>query len=391
LRDQLRDQQRRKNVPHVPAKRASEFRAEAAPKTDTTAPLSLAPRSSNPFDPETLPQGAVLPYADPLGGDAPEVVRAEPKPAPREEASLAPPPNKGAQATPAPRATAPSSIPPLNEVQKAPAPAPTAAFERRTVPRALQPAAPKEEPGILQSLATAVGIGDGDDAEGALGGDDKTISRQMPVMNLRPPLADIQLTIGKSVATEARQLPRGLAEPDPCIRRSSGSVIFCVVPVDWPAPVDAAFSITTYLYQGPRAIARYDGGKASHYHALFSSSQFRDVVDYFTRRFGPPTDEWKRSISPFDRPRQPNPTFVWRSRDSRTNQVTILEVRQFDDTRNVFPDMDHGAVRLYKSGAQRVFPVITGLDIMGIDWAARSDHTDGTDGRATANTIRSRR
>jgi hypothetical protein len=49
--------------------------------------------------------------------------------------------------------------------------------------------------------------------------------------------------------------------------------------------------------------------------------------------------------------------------------------------------MEHGAVRLYAAGAQRVFPVITGMDLMGIEWAARSDHAKDTIDPALANTI----
>lgn len=347
-------------------------------------PRGLSPRSPNPFDPESLPQGAVLPYADPVAGDAPEVAPLPPAAGRPQVVAAAPVVVAPAPAVPPPTAASMPSDP-------------TAAFERRLVSRPTPPAKKeKEDGGILSSLASAVGVPDiedesASDRTGEPGDPEKILSRKMPVLNLRPPLADVPLTLGASVAIEQRQLPRGLAEPDPCIRRTGGAVMFCVVPIDWPTGIDRAFSITTYLYQGSRAIARYDAGKASHYHALFASHQYKDIVAYFANRYGPPTDEWKRSISPFDQPRQPNPTLVWRSRDSRTNQVTVLEVRQFDDTRNVFPDMDHGAVRLYKSGAQRVFPVITGIDIMGIDWAARSDHTDGADGRALANTIRSRR
>ena len=358
----------------------------------------------NPFDPDNMPQGSVLPLTDPLAGNAPEIARpkvlaetAEEKLAmAAQEADLRETLRQSAapQRTPKPAAsTVVLDVPPMPDSAK-PA-SPTAMFERRAPQPPLsavtKPAA-KSEDGVLKNLASAVGIVSNDDElpsdDAARGGSERITSNRMPVLSLRGPLKDIPLTLGNSVATDQKPLPRGVAEPDPCIKRSGGTLQFCVVPVDWHPRVDPAFSLTTYLYQDSRAIARYDAGKATHYHTLFSSLAYDDVVKYFTAKYGPPTDEWKRSIAPFDQPRQPNPTLVWRSKDSRTNKVTILEVRRYDDTRNVFPDMEHGAVRLYLAGAQRVFPVISGMDLMGIDWAARSDHTDNPNDPALANTIR---
>lgn len=202
-------------------------------------------------------------------------------------------------------------------------------------------------------------------------------ARSMPLNRLRKPLTNVVLTLGDSVATGQSKLPRGIAEPDACIRKRRGAVSFCIVPVDWPRSIENAFAVNTMLYQGTRAIARYDGGKANHYHALFDSQDYAQIVDFLKKRYGPPTDIWKRVIAPFDKPRQPNPTYVWRSRDTETDKVTILEVRKFDDARAIFPDTEHGAIRLYGAGGPPVFPVITALDIMKIEWAARSDHIDG--------------
>jgi len=205
----------------------------------------------------------------------------------------------------------------------------------------------------------------------------RRVARAMPLNRLRKPLTNVLLTLGDSVTTGQPKLPRGIAEPDACVRKRHGSISFCVVPVDWPRIIENAFSVNTMLYQGTRAIARYDGGRANHYHALFDSGDYGQIVSFLKKRYGPPTDIWKRVIAPFDQPRQPNPTYVWRSRDTETDTVTILEIRKFDDARAIFPDTEHGAIRLYRAGGPPVFPVITALDIMKIEWAARSDHIDG--------------
>ncbi|MDC0196220.1 ankyrin repeat domain-containing protein [Gammaproteobacteria bacterium] len=212
-------------------------------------------------------------------------------------------------------------------------------------------------------------------------------SVSMPLTRLRKPLKNILLTMGNSMTTGQSKLPHGIAEPDPCIEKRRGEISFCIVPIDWPQEIESAFVINTSLYQGTRAIARYDRGKATHFHVLYKSIFHNEIINFVKHRYGLPTANWKRTIAPFGKPRQPNPTLVWRSHNINKNEVTILEIRKFDDSRTVFPDTKHGAIRLYIAGGPPVFPVVTAHDIMSIDWAARSDHLD--DGFPTlAKTIR---
>ena len=210
----------------------------------------------------------------------------------------------------------------------------------------------------------------------------------MPLTRLRKPLKNISLTLGNSVTTGQSKVPHGIAEPNPCIQKRRGKISFCIIPIDWPQKIENAFSINTSLYQGTRAIARYDENKATHFHVLYRSAAQSKIIDLIIERYGPPTETWKRTIAPFGKPRQSNPTYIWRSHDIKLNQVTILEVRKFDDSRTVFPDTKHGAIRLYIAGGPPVFPIVTAHDIMSIDWAARSDHHFENGLPALARTIR---
>ena len=211
----------------------------------------------------------------------------------------------------------------------------------------------------------------------------------MPLTRLNKPLKNISLILGNSITTGQTKLPLGIAEPNPCIQKRRGKISFCIVPIDWPPRIENSFAINTSLYQGSRAIARYDKDKATHFHVLYTSKDHNKIIDFMKKRYGPPTDIWNRMIAPFGKPRQPNPTYVWRSLDTEINEITIIEVRKFDDTRTVFPDIEHGAIRLYTAGGPPVFPVVTAHDIMSIDWAARSDHLE--DGSPVmARTIRVR-
>ena len=224
-------------------------------------------------------------------------------------------------------------------------------------------------------------LNQGDDRRGA------AVSRHgrpaQPIKRLRAPLRDAFFTLGRSVTIGQPPPTQGAGEPNACISKP-GRRAFCVVPVDWPGEVEGAFLVNTILYRGARALARYDRGAASHFHVLFRSDDQAKVSAFLTKRYGGPTDEWKRVIAPVGEPRRANPTFAWRSRNTKTKLMTILEMRKFDDSRNVVPDTEHGVVRLYVAGGPPVFPAVSALDIMSIDWAARSGHNDAAPPRANS-------
>ncbi len=337
---------------------------EEKPEVEISEPAKPVQRIQR-IQVQAQPQLTLLPQNSPAGFETRSVatkVKAPPvevavaaptiKPSPRIEIPVATPP-------PSPKATAPSIMERVKEV---------------LLPGAVV------QPKVDASISETANIKARDSSL-------RRLTRSMPLNRLRKPLKNVLLTLGDSVTTGQTKLPRGIAEPDACVGKRRGTISFCIVPVDWPRTIEPSFAVNTNLYQGTRAIARYDKGKASHFHALYAARDHDKIVEFMKRRYGPPTDIWKRMIAPFGKPRQPNPTYVWRSIDSETDKVTILEVRKFDDSRSVFPDTAHGAIRLYPAGGPPVFPIITAHDIMSIDWAARSDHIDGAS-PALARTIR---
>jgi len=253
--------------------------------------------------------------------------------------------------------------PPVRTQKEAPKPGPQPPAERAGPDNA--PSAPAQD----QSAK----LNQGDDRRGPA--DSRRGPSDQPIKRLRAPLRDALFTLGETVSIGQPQPTQGAGEPNACVSKP-GRRAFCVVPVDWPGEVEGAFQVDTILYQGARALARYDRGAASRFHVLFRSDQQEKVLAFLKQRYGSPTDEWKRVIAPVGEPRRANPTFAWRSSNTETRLMTILEVRKFDDSRNVFPDTEHGAVRLYVAGGPPVFPAVSALDIMSIDWAARSDHND---------------
>ncbi len=179
-------------------------------------------------------------------------------------------------------------------------------------------------------------------------------------------LSDVSFSLGESVTLESA-LPPGENGSDPqneCVKKNRGTTLFCIEPVDWPDELRATFTVPTILYTGNMAIVRYDQGEPSRLHALFPSEAYQTVTDYYEGRYGEPTEIWKRSIAPLAEPRRDNPTVAWRSRDPDTNAITVLEVRQFDDSRGGFPDTKRGAVMLYVENSPAIFPQVSSHELM---------------------------
>ena len=183
---------------------------------------------------------------------------------------------------------------------------------------------------------------------------------------LKTSLSGVTLSLGRSVTLE-NSYPPGEGGFDPhnrCVKKNRGTTLFCLESVDWPEAMQSDFLVPTILYTGQKAIARYDQGIASRFHALFPSDSFKRIAQYFHERYGPPTDAWNRSIAPFAQPRQDNPTLAWRSIDPKTQVVTVLEIRKFDDSRGGFPDTKRGAVMLYLANSPPIFPQVSSHELM---------------------------
>lgn len=179
-------------------------------------------------------------------------------------------------------------------------------------------------------------------------------------------LDGVILTLGRITALGKTPPPEA---PSPwfyktCINKRMKSIVFCIEPLDWPNEIKAKFFTDSVLYEGTQTIVRYDEGSATYFHTLFPTTSYADIVDFFSRRYGPPTEVLKRSIAPLAAPRMSNPTVIWKSRAPVTNLLTTLEIRQYDDMRGGFPDTKRGAVYLYHEWSQPVFPQLSSVELL---------------------------
>ena len=150
----------------------------------------------------------------------------------------------------------------------------------------------------------------------------------------------------------------------PYISKWLTGTLFCIDSLNWPLEQEQWFLVDTIMYQGTRAIARYDWGKASNFHILFQAEAFDGVVNHFVESYGPPTETLTRAIAPLAEPRRDNATVIWQSREAGTDTVVTLEIRNYDDARDGFPDTKRGVILLYDSHAEPIFPTLSQLELM---------------------------
>jgi hypothetical protein len=111
-------------------------------------------------------------------------------------------------------------------------------------------------------------------------------------------------------------------------------------------------------------VVRYENGKASRIYAVFNAADFAQVIKYMQHKFGPPQEREIVWMHMLEAPKLPNTTFRWQAFNADRTEVIVLEVRNYDDLRRSFADMDHGMVRLYRNGSRPIFKHISTMDLM---------------------------
>ncbi len=177
------------------------------------------------------------------------------------------------------------------------------------------------------------------------------------------PLLDQDLYLGRGKLI-GQPYTRASHKSAACIERELHGSVFCLEDLDWPARDAKNFDADTAFMMPGEAIIRYENGLSSRVYAVFDASQFADVVKIMQRRFGPPQEREIGWMHILEAPKLPNTTFRWKAVTPDRADTIILEVRNYDDIRRSFADMDHGMVRLFRTGSRPIFKHISTMDLM---------------------------
>lgn len=177
------------------------------------------------------------------------------------------------------------------------------------------------------------------------------------------PLLDQDLYLGRGKLI-GKPYKRASHKNTACIERALHGSVFCLEDLDWPARDAKNFDSDTAFMMPGEAIIRYENGLSSRVYAVFDASQFADVVKIMQRRFGPPQEREIGWMHILEAPKLPNTTFRWKAVTPDRSDTIILEVRNYDDIRRSFADMNHGMVRLFRTGSRPIFKHISTMDLM---------------------------
>ena len=176
-------------------------------------------------------------------------------------------------------------------------------------------------------------------------------------------LGNIDLYVGKDTVIGTPYDAKKFG-PEDCIERPLHGSTFCLANLDWPAEIVEQFAVDTAFTLPGEALIRFENGAISRVYAIFDSQNFADVIKHMQRNFGAPSEREIVWMPVMEAPRLPNTTFRWKALSRDRKDTMILEVRNYDDLRRSFADMQHGLVRLYRDGSRPIFKHISTMDLM---------------------------
>lgn len=177
------------------------------------------------------------------------------------------------------------------------------------------------------------------------------------------PLANVDLYMGRDSVIGA-PYDKNAFNKEACVERALHGSVFCLKALNWPAAIASSFNADTAFILPGEGVVRFENGAVSRVYSVFNASDFTEVVKYMQHRFGPPQEREVGWMHMLEAPQMPNTTFRWKAVSADRRDMIILEVRNFDDLRRSFADMEHGMVRLYRQGSRPIFKHISTMDLM---------------------------
>ncbi|MEQ8709573.1 MAG: hypothetical protein RIC36_11310 [Rhodospirillales bacterium] len=138
----------------------------------------------------------------------------------------------------------------------------------------------------------------------------------------------------------------------------------CVVDVKWPREIRPDFVSNSIIYNGQKAVVVYQDGIAAAMYALFRSDAYERISTYLASQYGPTSDYNRDQVQLMAGGRRENQISLWRGTDPASGLEMEMEVRKFDDIRDLFGDPYHGMIEIRFADSRRVFQFVQPLDLM---------------------------
>jgi hypothetical protein len=138
----------------------------------------------------------------------------------------------------------------------------------------------------------------------------------------------------------------------------------CVVDVKWPRDLRPDFVSNSIIYTGQKAVVVYQDGVAAAMYAIFGTEGYERVASHIAREYGPSAEFRREKVQLMSGGRKMNEISVWRATDPASGLPMELEIRKYDDVRDLFGDPYHGMIEIRFTDSRRVFQFVQPLDLM---------------------------
>lgn len=156
------------------------------------------------------------------------------------------------------------------------------------------------------------------------------------------------------------RLPGGIAPgmafivgTNDCFSPNAPDAFYCLEAVPWPSEIADAFTVSTSLYRGAKALVRYRSNIADAVYVLFNAAHYDRVYGFLVERFGKPYSDTTRKVAFIGRPPADTPRVRWQS--GTADQSILLEIKGIDDLRRMLPDPTTGVLQLVRPEGTGMF------------------------------------
>ncbi|MEQ9326239.1 MAG: hypothetical protein RJQ21_02970 [Rhodospirillales bacterium] len=349
-------------VPDAPEKSAEA--AEPATEEPVNVAVAETPAADNVADDKTTP-GLFDRFVGFLTGSSGEPTADPAQAATGDAVALAP--------VAAGTATAPAEVEaaPIAKPATSTAPAQYLPGEKRVVAGAWPPAPvePVEPPPPMPARVERVEKRIVEPVQTASIEEGPAPSRELPLPAwTSAPAVPVETFAFSSSVHLGHRLAEGEAESLDCLthiyRHRRNRIRACVVDVKWPRDIRPDFVSNSIIYVGQKAVVIYQDGVAAAMYALFRTEAYDRIASHFASQYGPSIEYRREKVQLMAGGREINEISVWRATVPASGLAMEMEMRRFDDVRDLFGDPYHGMIEIRFAESRRVFQFVQPLDLM---------------------------
>ncbi|MCW9033471.1 MAG: hypothetical protein OQJ97_04565 [Rhodospirillales bacterium] len=152
-----------------------------------------------------------------------------------------------------------------------------------------------------------------------------------------------------------------------CVAKAKKTKHYCMVKANWDGYLRPHFNISNVVYRGAKGLIQFDGEVATRLYTLFPRGSYITLLAHYTKLYGSPSLSSERKVRTLLKGNNISKIAQWRRQNPDTKEISVFELREIDDIRSNFPDLEYGVLRVYIEGTTEIFSVVSTLDFFDMD------------------------